>query len=111
MGAVQSIPRLDTTLLPPDALSTQIGAFLQQLQDERTLRILYVHLQPISFPTAQDKANWAGYRPPEDHAGWDTFLIFLCADQQSCSLRLGLISSLTCNWVADREWDTRAWHV
>ncbi|OJJ06216.1 hypothetical protein ASPVEDRAFT_75374 [Aspergillus versicolor CBS 583.65] len=68
-----------------------------------------VHPNPISFPTGQQKANWAASLPDITHR--DTYPVWWRRPKHNKTCWLGFFSTWTASWVGDSQWDTRPWHA
>ena len=89
-----------------------LQAFLAPMFNKADPSSPYIHSQPVSFYTAQDKANWRTWMPTEDHKARDTFKSFTHASHHGRNTWLAFFSTPTGSWVGKSatEQEHIAWH-
>lgn len=93
----------------PSMLSPELSDFLKQFASMSGAP--YVHPEPIIFPTAVDKANWASALPPDNFKSRDTYSTWWCSKKDGKKVWIGLFSTWTSTYICDPNWDNQPWHA
>ncbi|OJJ56503.1 hypothetical protein ASPSYDRAFT_91762 [Aspergillus sydowii CBS 593.65] len=91
----------------PEILAPSLSRYLRKYNQYPSAPS--VHPRPISFPTNQQKTNWATSLPDGKHR--DTYAVWWRSPKHNKACWLGCFSTWTSSWVGDVKWDTRPWHA
>lgn len=91
----------------PEILAPRLSRYLRKYN--KYPNAPSVHPSPISFPTGQQKTNWASALPDGNHR--DTYAVWWRSPKHNKACWLGCFSTWTSSWVGDPKWDSRPWHA